>query len=122
MKLRKTWIAAMVIALVATTGIGAYAAGPEIKDTVDNILVETQIYAEGEMPAILDGAVMFDVEIINDEADANLDAYAEEMPDISDGEEFAVDPLDVNLFIYAEGEMPDIPDGVTFMDEEVAEE
>ena len=89
MKMKKTWIAALVFALVAATGVSTYAASPALRETVDNIIADVRTYDEGEMPAIPDGAVVLDKEVISEgEVRATLNTYAEgEMPAMPDGAE-----------------------------------
>ncbi|GLC82290.1 hypothetical protein [Lacrimispora brassicae] len=90
MKLKKTMIPAFAIALIAATGVSAYAASPELRGTVGSIFADIQTYAEGEMPDIPAGAVMLNKDVADEtvSADANLKVYDEdEMPSIPDGAE-----------------------------------
>lgn len=87
MKRSKILVTALAVALVAVTGGSAYAASPAVRDTVGSIFADIQTYAEGEMPAIPDDAVMFNKEVISEgEISTTLNTYAEdEMPAIPEG-------------------------------------
>ncbi|MDR0924530.1 MAG: hypothetical protein LBN31_09305 [Hungatella sp.] len=90
MKLKRTMIPAFAMALVATTGVSAYAASHELKGTIGSIIADIQTYDEGEMPGIPEDAVMLNKEVVDVtvSADANLKVYDEdEMPSIPDGAE-----------------------------------
>jgi hypothetical protein len=90
MKLKKTMIPAFAMALVATTGLSAYAASYELKGTVGSIIADIQTFAEGEMPGIPAYAVTLSKEFVDItvSADANLKVYDEdEAPSIPDGAE-----------------------------------
>ncbi|MDR2023493.1 MAG: winged helix-turn-helix domain-containing protein [Hungatella sp.] len=87
MKLKRTMIPAFAMALVATTGVSAYAASYELKGTIGSIIADIQTYDEGEMPGIPEDAVMLNKEAVDVtlSADADLKVYDEdEMPSILD--------------------------------------
>ncbi|WP_349946364.1 hypothetical protein ABFV83_19835 [Lacrimispora sp. BS-2] len=99
MKLKRTMIPAFAMALVATTGVSAYAASHEFKGTVDSIIADIQTYDKGEMPDIPADAVMMNKEFVDVTGSA-----------------------DANLKVYDEDEMPSIPDGAELMQKVVVEE
>ncbi|SHN72429.1 hypothetical protein [Desulfitobacterium chlororespirans] len=108
MKRKKTLIAALALAFVATAGASAYAATPEIKDISPNTTFTIQTYADGEMPVLPEGAIDLNKVIFSEGKISFMPVSGTPLVNFA---QWGIPEGGIELKIYAEGELPVIPEG-----------